>query len=52
MQNWNLRTVLNEKGSLIGGQRRKECSGIRHVGVSIEYVRDPRNVAKRTRWGL
>lgn len=45
-------TVLNEKGNLIGGQRKKECSGIKHVGVSIEYVRDPNNVAKRTRWGL
>ena len=52
MQDWDLSRVLNVKESLIGGQRRKECSGIRHVGVSIEYVRDPRNVVKRTRWGL
>lgn len=52
LQNWDLSGVLNGKESLIYGQRRKECSGIRRVGVSIDYVGDPRNVARRTSWGL
>lgn len=48
MQNWNVSGALDKKESFIDGQRRKERSGIRHLGISIEHVGDPRNVSKKT----